>query len=144
MVVAATLASALAWSGVGLIAFVPLVGLAVFPLQIAALLIRGLVFEYIGLTALGAYVTLYRRHVRARRVNGASAARISDSVHQLSGPGVGRWRHRRRVGGRLVRGRRGGTTGTGFGSGATGVIGWFHVTGHSRTWSPQRRPNRVT
>jgi hypothetical protein len=61
MVVAATLASALAWSGVGLIAFVPLVGLAVFPLQIVALLLRGLVFEYIGLTALGAYVTLYRR-----------------------------------------------------------------------------------
>lgn len=62
MVVAAMFASALAWSGVGLIAFVPLVGLAVFPLQIAALLLRGLVFEYIGLTAMGAYVTLYRRH----------------------------------------------------------------------------------
>jgi hypothetical protein len=59
LVVAATLASALAWSGVGLIAFVPLVGLAVFPLQLAALVIRGLVFEYLGLTALGAYVTLY-------------------------------------------------------------------------------------
>jgi hypothetical protein len=67
MVVGATLASALAWSGVGLIAFVPLVGLAVFPLQIAALLIRGLVFEYIGLTALGAYLTLYRRHLLAAR-----------------------------------------------------------------------------
>lgn len=67
MVVGATLASALAWSGVGLIAFVPLVGLAVFPLQIAALLIRGLVFEYIGLTALGAYLTLYRRYVLAAR-----------------------------------------------------------------------------
>jgi hypothetical protein len=62
MVLAATLASALAWSGVGLIAFVPLVGLAVFPLQLAALLLRGLVFEYIGLTAMGAYVTLYRRY----------------------------------------------------------------------------------
>ena len=61
MVVGATLASALAWSGVGLVAFVPLVGLAVFPLQIVALLLRGLVFEYIGLTALGAYLTLYRR-----------------------------------------------------------------------------------
>jgi hypothetical protein len=61
MVIAATLASALAWSGVGLIAFIPLVGLAVFPLQILALLLRGLVFEYIGLTALGAYITLYRR-----------------------------------------------------------------------------------
>jgi hypothetical protein len=62
LVVAAMLASALAWSGVGLIAFVPLVGLAVFPLQIAALLLRGLVFEYLGLTALGAYVTLYQRY----------------------------------------------------------------------------------
>ena len=69
--IAATLASALAWSGVGLIAFVPLVGLAVFPLQLAALLLRGLVFEYLGLTALGAYVTLYcgyrARHPGAQR-----------------------------------------------------------------------------
>jgi hypothetical protein len=63
MVVAATVASALAWSGVGLVAFVPLVGLAVIPLQLAALLVRGLVFEYIGLTALAAYLTLYRRHL---------------------------------------------------------------------------------
>ncbi|MBI3491066.1 MAG: hypothetical protein HY047_04645 [Acidobacteria bacterium] len=63
LVVAATLASALAWSGLGLIAFVPLVGLAVFPLQLAALLLRGLIFEYLGLTALGAYVTLYQGHV---------------------------------------------------------------------------------
>ncbi len=46
-----------------MIAFVPLVGLAVFPLQIAALLLRGLVFEYLGLTALGAYVTLYQGHI---------------------------------------------------------------------------------
>jgi hypothetical protein len=66
LVVAATLASALAWSGVGLIAFVPLVGLAVFPLQLAALVVRGLVFEYLGLTALGAYVTLYQGHVAGR------------------------------------------------------------------------------
>src|SRR5213083_3231632 len=67
LVVAATLASALAWSGVGLIAFVPLVGLAVFPLQLAALLVRGLVFEYLGLTALGAYVSLYARDALRRR-----------------------------------------------------------------------------
>lgn len=52
--------SILAWSGVGLVAFVPLVGLAVFPLQLVALLMRGLVYEYIGLTALGAYLALYR------------------------------------------------------------------------------------
>ena len=66
LVVATTFASALAWSGVGLIAFVPLVGLAVFPLQLVALLIRGLVFEYLGLTALGAYVALYVAHVENR------------------------------------------------------------------------------
>jgi hypothetical protein len=63
MVIAATFASALAWSGVALIAFVPLIGLAVVPLQLAALFLRGILFEYIGLTALGAYVTLYRRHL---------------------------------------------------------------------------------
>ena len=62
LVVAATLASALAWSGVGLIAFVPVVGLAVVPLQLAALVARGLVFEYLSLTALAAYVTLYVEH----------------------------------------------------------------------------------
>jgi hypothetical protein len=60
LVLGTTFVSALAWSGVGLIAFVPLVGLAVFPLQLLALLLRGLVFEYIGLTALGAYLALYR------------------------------------------------------------------------------------
>jgi len=66
LVIVATFASALAWSGVGLVAFVPLVGLAVFPLQLAALLVRGLVFEYLGLTALGAYVTLYLQYRRSR------------------------------------------------------------------------------
>jgi hypothetical protein len=62
MVVGATLASAVAWSGVALVAFVPLIGLAVIPLQAAALVVRGVLFHYIGLTALGAYVTLYRQH----------------------------------------------------------------------------------
>ncbi len=69
LVIAATLVSALAWSGVGLIAFVPLVGLAVFPLQIAALVLRGLVFEYLGLTSLGAYATLYSGHAARRAVS---------------------------------------------------------------------------
>jgi hypothetical protein len=80
MVVGATLASALAWSGVGLIAFVPLVGLAVFPLQIAALLLRGLVFEYIGLTAMGAYVTLYRRHAARLGVTHGIRASVARSA----------------------------------------------------------------
>jgi hypothetical protein len=79
LVVAATLASALAWSGVGLIAFVPLVGLAVFPLQIAALLVRGLVFEYLGLTALGAYLTLYQGYA-SRRCRAVATAAEASSV----------------------------------------------------------------
>ncbi len=66
LVAAATLAWALAWSGVGLIAFVPLVGLAVLPLQIAAFVVQGLLFEYLGLTALGAYLTLYLGYVERR------------------------------------------------------------------------------
>ena len=66
LVIAATVASALAWSGVGLIAFVPLVGLAVVPLQLAALMVRGLAFEYLGLTALGAYLTLYQAYASRR------------------------------------------------------------------------------
>jgi hypothetical protein len=66
LVVAATFASALAWSGVGLVAFVPLVGLAVFPLQLAALVLRGLVFQFLALAALGAYVTLYAAHAARR------------------------------------------------------------------------------
>jgi hypothetical protein len=63
MIVGATLVSALAWSGVALVAFVPLVGLIVIPLQIAGFLLRGLLFEYIGLTGLSAYLALYRRHI---------------------------------------------------------------------------------
>jgi hypothetical protein len=79
LVAAATLASALAWSGVGLIAFVPLVGLAVFPLQLAALLLRGFVFEYLGLTALGAYLTLYQGY--AARARATVQSRVSAAVH---------------------------------------------------------------
>ena len=56
-----TAASLLVTAGLGLIAWVPLVGLTVVPLQAAAWLVRGLIFEYIDLTALAAYVAQYRR-----------------------------------------------------------------------------------
>jgi hypothetical protein len=79
---AATFASALAWSGVGLIAFIPLIGLAVIPLQLAALVLRGLAFEFIGLTALGAYLTSYTRHAGALRT--IAFARASSASHQAS------------------------------------------------------------
>ena len=58
-----TAASLLLTAGLGLIAWVPLVGLAVVPIQAAAWLVRGLVFEFIDLTALSAYVAQYRRFV---------------------------------------------------------------------------------
>jgi hypothetical protein len=80
LVVAATFASALAWSGVGLIAFVPLVGLAVFPLQLAALVLRGVAFEYLGLTALGAYLTLYQSYGLRRDGKPSAAGRISSAA----------------------------------------------------------------
>ena len=82
LAIAALLASALAWSGVGLIAFVPLVGLAVIPLQFAALLVRGLAIEYLGLTALGAYLTLYLGYVARRGVA------VGERANQLRGGGV--------------------------------------------------------
>ena len=64
MVVLATIVSVLAAAGLGLIAFVPLAGLAVMPLQVAAWLLRGFVFQYLALAALGAYLTQYRHYAR--------------------------------------------------------------------------------
>lgn len=80
VVVIATAASILAAAGLGLIAFVPLVGLAVVPLQLAAWLLRGIVFEYLALAALGAYLSQYRWYHRGadmpplRDVSGARFA----------------------------------------------------------------------
>lgn len=58
-----TAASIVATAGLGLIAWVPFVGLAVLPLQAAAWLARGFVFQFIDLTALTAYLAQYRRFV---------------------------------------------------------------------------------
>ena len=60
LVVCATGASILATAALGLIAFVPFFGLAVLPLQLLAWMLRGVVFQYLGLTSIGAYVKLYR------------------------------------------------------------------------------------
>jgi hypothetical protein len=62
LLVFATGASIVAAALLGLIAFVPLVGLAVLPLQLTAWLLRGLVFEYIQLASVAAYVRAYRAH----------------------------------------------------------------------------------
>ena len=66
LVIGATIVSVIATTSLGLIAFVPLAGLAVVPLQLLAWLFRGLVFQFLGLSALGAYLTLYRRYAAQR------------------------------------------------------------------------------
>jgi hypothetical protein len=64
MVVVALVASWLGTIGLGLISWVPMVALVVLPLQVAAWLLRGFVFQYLALTALGAYLTQYRHYQR--------------------------------------------------------------------------------
>jgi hypothetical protein len=60
LVIAATGVSLLATAALGLIAFVPFIGLAVLPLQLLAWVFRGIVFQFLGLTSIGAYMRLYR------------------------------------------------------------------------------------
>jgi hypothetical protein len=55
----ATGASILATAALGLIAFVPFVGLAAWPLQVFALLVRGVVFQVVGLTGVATYLRLH-------------------------------------------------------------------------------------
>lgn len=62
LIVLAGAASLLATAGLGLIAFIPLAGVAVLPLQLAAWLLRGLMFQYLGLTAFTAYLAQYQRY----------------------------------------------------------------------------------
>jgi hypothetical protein len=61
----AAAASLLVAAGLTLVAWVPVVGLIVVPLQAAAWLIRGLLFQTMGLAALSAYETQYRRFSQA-------------------------------------------------------------------------------
>jgi len=62
LVLLASAASLLATAGLALIAWVPFVGLAVVPLQVAAWLVRGVVFHYMELGAWSAYQSQYRRY----------------------------------------------------------------------------------
>ncbi len=62
LVLLATVASIMATAGFGLIGFVPIVAVAVMPLQIAAWLLRGFVFQFLALSALGAYLSQYRHY----------------------------------------------------------------------------------
>lgn len=80
LVLLTTAASILATAALGLIAFVPLVGLAALPLQLIAWLVRGVVFQFIAVTALIAYVRVYR----GMREGGQHAGVSPDgTVHQI-------------------------------------------------------------
>ena len=83
----ATVGTILATGGLGVIAFVPFVGLAVLPLQIAGWLLRGFVFQFIGLTALSAYLTYYR-HSQGNIEQ--SAVRVVDATGQFKGSAAAR------------------------------------------------------
>jgi hypothetical protein len=60
LVLIATVASILGTAGLYMISYVPFIALAVMPLQVAAWLVRGFVFQHLALTALSAYLTQYR------------------------------------------------------------------------------------
>jgi hypothetical protein len=59
LMVMATAASILATTQLGLISFVPFVGLAALPLQVFAWLVRGVVFQFIGLTGVATYLRMH-------------------------------------------------------------------------------------
>ena len=80
LVLAATGVSLLATAALGLIAFVPFVGLAVLPLQLLAWIFRGVVFQFLGLTSIGAYLRLYREFLSERARSSMVGAGVPHAV----------------------------------------------------------------
>ena len=76
-----TIASWLATAGLGLIAVIPFVGLAMVPLQLGAWLLRGIAFEYLALAALGAYLTQYRYYLHS-----LATLRVPEPAADVTGP----------------------------------------------------------
>ena len=70
----------LATAALGLVTFIPFVGLAALPLQVLAWLLRGLVFQYLGLTVVGAYLKLYGTFADRRRDRRFASAAVYDRV----------------------------------------------------------------
>jgi hypothetical protein len=77
MVALATAASVIAFTGLGLILLIPFVWLAAIPLQLAAFLLRALVFQYIDMTSIAAYLKLYRTHSSRSAADDVSGAHVS-------------------------------------------------------------------
>jgi hypothetical protein len=59
LMVMATGASILATTQLGLIGFIPFIGLAALPLQVFAWLVRGVVFQFVGLTGVATYLRMH-------------------------------------------------------------------------------------
>jgi hypothetical protein len=87
MIALATGASLLAFTALGLVLLVPIAWLAAIPLQLVALVLRALVFEYIGLSSVGAYLALYRtfseRIATSSPVAQAVALQIAHGEHLI-------------------------------------------------------------
>ena len=87
MVVVATGASFLAAASLSVITFVPFLGpflgLAVLPLQLLAWMLREIVFQYIGLSSVVAYLKLYREFSSRQEpaVHGVSAHSVAIGSH---------------------------------------------------------------
>jgi hypothetical protein len=60
IIAGATIASLLATAALGFVGFVPFFWFAVVPLQLVAWVLRGLVFQYITIGAVGTYASIYR------------------------------------------------------------------------------------
>jgi hypothetical protein len=76
VLILATVASITATAGLALVAWVPLAGLVVLPLQAAFWIVRGLFFQFAGLATLSAYQTQYRRF------QGPRPAAVDLQVHE--------------------------------------------------------------
>ena len=92
LVVLATGASVLATAALWLVGFVPFIGLTVLPLQLVAWVLRGLVFQFIALASVGAYLKIYR--TESTETVGTSQGLSPCILVRTLGPPVnsGQWR----------------------------------------------------
>jgi hypothetical protein len=77
LVALATGASVLATAALWLVGFVPFIGLTVLPLQLLAWLLRGLVFQFIALASVGAYLKIYRTESAEALVRPLAPVKVS-------------------------------------------------------------------
>jgi hypothetical protein len=77
LVALATGASVLATAALWLVGFVPFIGLTVLPLQLLAWVLRGLVFQFIALASVGAYLKIYRSESAEAAVRPLAPAKVS-------------------------------------------------------------------